>query len=173
MNSDYLPLIILAVLVPLIFSPITATAIDITDEKFKVIVTFEMAGNPNVIRGLYQTTVDPQIDDAFDAFGENYFDKTGEGQQNNPFGYSSAHHSTLFHTFGSNPMGDNQFQIYPLVRVTGDKPDLSEEDYAMGANTVLALMRIAIIDFLQEEGAYNVSTYIHFTFGTLNFDEGF
>lgn len=138
-----------------------------------MIVTFEMAGNPNVIRGQYQTTVDPLIDDAFEDFGLNTFDKTGEGEINNPFDYSTKHHVVAFQPVGTNPIGDNQYQIYPLVRVTGDKPDLSQEDYAMGYNTVVALMRIAIVDFLEDKGAYNVHTYLHFTFGNFDFDEGF
>ncbi len=167
-------LLVIGILVPFMVSPTTVDALVIDELKFKVVVTFELDINPNTIRGLYQTQVQPQINTLFDDLGANIFDKTGEGAPNNPFGYSSEVHQTAFHTFGTNPQSaDTVFQIYPLVRVTGDKPSLTEAEFNVEQNTIVALMRIEIIDFLQAQGATNVRTLIHFSFGGIDFDEGF
>lgn len=40
-------------------------------------------------------------------------------------------------------------------------------------NTNQALARIALIDFAQLNGMTQVETHIHFTFGSVDFDEGF
>lgn len=167
-------LLVIGILVPLMISPTTVEAVVLDDLKFKVVVTFELDINPNTIRGNYQTTVQPQINTIFDDLGANFFDKTGEGEPNNPFGYSSEVHATAFHTFGTNPQSaDTVFQIYPLVRVTGDNPNLNESDFNVEVNTIVALMRIEIINFLQAQGATNVHSTLHFTFGGVDFDEGF
>lgn len=163
----------IAFLLPLLISPESISAIDLNDEKFKVVVTFELNQNPNVIRGQYQQDVVPQMNDIFDDLGLNTFDKTGEGQPNNPFGYSAEIHAVSFHVAGTNPQQENIFQIYPLVRVTGDKPDLTQADYDLAVDLTVAQMRTAIVDFLQAEGATNVKSYIHFSFGGVHLDEGF
>lgn len=167
-------LLVIGILLPLMISPTTVEAVVLDDLKFKVVVTFELDVNPNTLRGLYQTQVVPAFDTIFDDLGANFFDKTGEGLPNNPFGYSSEIHVTSFHTFGTNPQSaDTVFQIYPLVRVTGDNPNLTEPDFNVEVNTVVALMRIEIINFLQAQGATNVHSTLHFTFGGVDFDEGF
>jgi len=168
-----IPFLAIAVLLPLLISPETISAIDLNDEKFKVIVTFELNQNPNVIRGSYQQDVAPQINDIFDDLGLNSFDKVGEGAINNPNGYSAEVHAFTFHVVGTNPQQESIFQIYPLVRVTGDKPDLTQAEYDLAVDTTVAEMRTAIVDFLQAEGATNVKSYIHFSFGGVHIDEGF
>ncbi len=169
-----LPFLVLVFLIPLFISPETISAIDISSEKYKLVVQFELAGNPNIIRGSYQQEVAGQIDDIFDDMGLNTFEKTGQGAQNNPHGYSAEIHVVAFQPIGSNPIfGDGIYQIYPLVRVTGDMPTLTQEDYNLAKDDALALQRIAIVDWLQLEGAHDVETYIHFTFGSLLIDEGF
>ena len=173
MKRELLLLLFSAIIIPVLLSPQTVTAIDLNDEKFKVVVTFELATNPNVIRGSYQQDVEPQINDIFDDLGLNTFDKTGQGQPQNPFGYSAEVHAVSFHVTGTNPEQDNIFQIYPLVRVTGDKPELTEAEYNLAVDITVANMRTAIVDFLEAEGATNVKTYIHFSFGGVDFDEGF
>lgn len=155
-------------------SPTTVEAVVLDDLKFKVVVTFELDSNPNALKGFYNQDVQPQMNTIFDDLGANFFDKTGEGEINNPFGYSSKIQTTQFHAHGTNPQSaDTIFQIYPLVRVTGDNPNLTEPDFNVEINTVVALMRIAIVDFLQAQGATNVHTTLHFTFGGVDFDEGF
>ncbi len=166
-------LILSAIIIPILLSPQTATAIDVSTEKWKMVVQFELAGNPNIIRGSYQQDVAPDINTMFVDFGLNTFEKTGQGAPQNPYGYLSEIHVVAFQPVGSNPIMDNIYQIYPLVRITGDKPDLTQEDYDSDKNVVLALMRTEIVDFLEVEGAYNVETYVHFSWGTIIFDEGF
>jgi len=109
----------------------------------------------------------------FDDLGLNTFNKTGNGANNNPFGYSANIHTVSFHVAGTNPQLDNIFQIYPLVTVTGNKPELTQQDYDLAVDTTVAEMRTAIVDFLQTQGATNVRTYIHFSFGGVHIDEGF
>jgi len=175
MKLDYiLPILLLTLVIPLMISPQSISAVDISDEKYKIIVQFELAGNPNTIRGLYQQEVAGQIDDIFDDMGLNTFEKTGQGAQNNPHGYSAEVHVTSFAPLGTNPIqGDGIYQIYPLVRVTGDMPTLIQEDYNLAKDNALALQRTAIVDWLQTQGAHDVSTYIHFTFGSIEINEGF
>ena len=169
-----IPFIAIAFLIPLFLSPTTISAIDLDDEKFKVVVTFELNQNPNVIRGSYQQDVAPQINDIFDDLGLNTFDKVGEGAVNNPNGYSAEVHAVSFHVADTNPQSsDSVFQIYPMVRVTGDKPELTQAEYDLAVDVVVADMRTAIVDFLQAEGAVNVKTYVHFSFGGVHIDEGF
>jgi len=169
-----IPFIVIAVLVPLLVSPETISAIDLNDMKFKVVVNFDYNGNPNILRGSYQQNVQPLINDAFDELGLNTFDKTGQGEQNNPNGYSYTVFAMAFQPVGINPQSnDAVFQIYPLVRITGDKPSLTEEVFGSAQDIVLAQERIAIVDFLQVEGATNVRTHLAFSFGGVDIDEGF
>lgn len=173
MNRKILYLLPLIVAVAVTGAPQSAEAIDLRNEKYKVVVNFELAGNPNVIRGSYQQDVAPQLNDMYDDFGFNTFDKTGPGAPNNPYGYLRIIYAAAFQVIGTNPALDNQYQIYPLIKITGDKPDLTQEEYNTDKDIVLALQRTAIVDFLQAEGAYNVSTYIHYSFGPVWIDEGF
>lgn len=169
-----LPFIVLVFLIPLFISPQTISAIDISTEKYKIVVQFELTGNPNTIRGSYQQNVAGAIDDIFDDLGLNTFEKTGQGAQNNPHGYSAEVHVVAFQPVGTNPvLGDGIYQIYPLVRVTGDMPTLTQEDYDIAKDNALALQRTVIVDWLQSEGAHDVQTYIHFTFGSIIINEGF
>jgi hypothetical protein len=169
-----LPFIVLVFLIPLFISPETISAIDLDNEKFKVIVNFDYGGNPNTLRGSYQQDVQPLINDAFDELGLNTFDKTGQGAINNPNGYSYTVFAMAFQPVGMNPQSDDAiFQIYPLVRITGDKPSLSETEFDSAQDIVLAQERLAIVDFLQIEGATNVKTHLAFSFGGVDIDEGF
>lgn len=155
-------------------SPETVSAIDLNDMKFKVVVNFDYNGNPNTLRGSYQQDVQPLLNDAFDELGLNTFDKVGQGAQNNPNGYSFSVHSMAFHPVGTNPQSEDAiYQIYPLVRITGDKADLTETEFESAQDIVLAQERVAIVDFLQVEGATNVRTHIAFSFGGVDIDEGF
>jgi len=58
MDKDIIiPFIAVAFLIPLFISPTTISAIDLGDEKFKVVVSFDLNKNPNTIKGTYQQVV--------------------------------------------------------------------------------------------------------------------
>lgn len=173
MNQNFIPIIVLIFLIPLFISPETVTAIDLDNEKFKVIVTFEIDRNPNELRGIYQFEVDPVFDTLFTDLGLNFFNKTSPIPMDNPFGYSHTIFLAEIHDYGTNPIGDFIYQIYPLVTVTGDNPNLSQTDYNTQQDIIVAEMRLAIVDMLLNNGAYNVKTLIHFSFGGVDIDEGF
>lgn len=168
------PFIVLVFLIPLFISPETISAIDLNDEKFKVVVNFDYGGNPNTLRGSYQQDVFPLLNGFFDDLGLNTFDKVGQGELNNPNGYSFTVFNLAFQPIGINPQSqDAVFQIYPLIRITGDKPSLTELEFESAQDIVLAQERIAIVSFLQVEGATNVRTHLAFSFGGVDIDEGF
>jgi len=172
--DNILPFIVLVFLIPLFISPETISAIDLTDEKFKIVVNFDYGANPNTLRGSYQQDVSPLLNGFFDDLGLNTFDKTGQGEQNNPSGYSFTVFNLAFQAIGVNPESqDSVFQIYPLIRITGDKPSLSDADFDSAQDIVLAQERTAIVNFLQVEGATNVKSHIAFSFGGVDIDEGF
>ena len=172
--GNILPFIVLVFLIPLLFSPETISAIDLNDEKFKVVVNFDYNGNPNTLRGSYQQDVIPLLNGFFDDLGLITFDKVGQGDINNPNGYSFTVFNFAFQPIGTNPQSqDAVFQIYPLVRITGDKPSLSIVDFESAQDIVLAQERLAIVNFLQVEGATNVKSHIAFSFGGVDIDEGF
>ena len=176
LNKEYLiPFIAIAVIFPLLISPTTVTAIDLADQKFKRVVTFELNTNPNVIRGSYEQFVSPAINNIFDDLGTDHFGVigTGQGQGQNPNGYFSEVHVIQFHVQGTNPQSaDSVFQIYPLVRVSGVNT-MSDAQWDIEHDMIIAMMRSEIINFLQAEGATNVKTLIHFSFGGVRLNEGF
>jgi len=162
-----------AILIPVLLSPQTVTAVNLEDEKFKLVVTFEINKNPNTLRSDYATQVRPIIEQEYADIGTEYFDVVQTGDDRNPYSYNAKIKLAEIVEHGFNPNGDYVYQIYPLVRVSGDNPNLTDTQWNMAKNTALAVTRTAIVDMLQSEGAYNVQTYVHFSYGAMRINEGF
>ncbi len=136
-------------------------AINLNQQRIKIVVDFEYPANIQKLNSDYNKDLSPEIDIIANNFGADYT--------------SFSHLVSLdLAIMGENvTSGNTMYQVYPKVILTGNNSTKSDSDFAMEFNTTVALLRIAIMDFLTANGATEVSTHIHFTYGSFDFDEGF
>ncbi len=163
-HSLYLLLILL--IIPILFViaqpiPDVEGAVDLQEVNIKVVVDFEYPMPLAKLNADYRNQLEPEIDIIANNFGSEY----------NSFSYEVELDVTNMGMSGMS--GNTMYQIYPKIILTGSNSTKLDSEFAMEFNTTIANIRIAIIDFLSDNGASSVSTHIHFTFGSFDFDEGF
>ena len=146
------------------FSLPVATAVTLDGTLGKMVVWFEYPEAVNKLKSDYKKDLKPELITALDTFGSDYTD----------FAYTVEPDSTAFFQWGTNSTSGNaQFEFYPKVIFSGFNNTKTDTEFKEDVNTTIAILRMAVIDFLQTNGASDVSTHIHFTYGSFDFDEGF
>lgn len=157
---------IVLLIIPVLFViaqtiPEVEGAVVLEQTNIKVVVDFEYPSNINKLNADYRKDLEPEIDIILNNFGSEY----------NSFSYEVFLDVT---DMGVNATsGNTMYQIYPKAVMLGSNNTKTTEEFTMEFNTAVALIRIAINDFLLANGASEVFTHIHFTFGSFDFDEGF
>lgn len=70
--------------------------------------------------------------------------------------------------------GNTMYQVYPDILFTGTtKNPMSEAEFNILFDAMLSTMRIDMVNYFASEGYTNVKTHIHYSTGSVDYNEGF
>lgn len=157
-------LIIVSISVLLIPATSVSAPVDVQDERIKTVYDFQLQANLNSIKNDLTTNLYSELDDRIMIFGSNF----------NDFSYILEVSETAVYEMGVDPdTGENMYQFYPKISITGSNTTMTQTEFNQELNILVSLVRIEVVAFLETNGATNVGTHLHYTWGSVDLDEGF
>jgi hypothetical protein len=190
------PIIASIVFTSLIFIPQTSHAIISGGVNVELEIGFEYPKNLNQLKNDYGKNLRPELETIIGNFGSDFSNFSFAVHEQKSYcrlllspitkvlndGYdchldfpkTTWNNAIVINQMGENvTSGNTIYQLSPNLVMYGTNSTMTESEFNMEYNTTVALLRIAIMNFLTDNNASNVTTEMHFTYGKQIFDEGF
>lgn len=163
-NDVILQSLVIAFLIPFLFSTLAFGIEDVNQYTVKSVYEFEIQRNINALKTDMTNDLVPELEDRLNQFGTNF----------DNFSFYLEDPNDAVTDWGINPnSGLNWYQMYPKISVSGSNSTMTQTEFNQEINILTSLVRIEVLSFLENNGAVNVNSHMHYTFGSFNFDEGF
>jgi len=115
------------------------------------VVWFDYPKNLNPLKNDFNRDLAPLINSKVTTFGNDF---TGFAFEIEPVD------TALFE------WGNNQYEVYPKVVFTGANSTMTQAEFNSSFNILVLQIEADIVDFLSANGGSNVSTHLHFSWGS-------
>ncbi len=159
-NDVFLQSLVIAILVPFLFSTLAFGIEDVNQYTVKSVYEFEIQRNINALKNDMTNDLIPELEDRLNQFGTHFEN----------FSYTIEDPNTGVLDWGINPdSGLNWYQIYPKISISGSNQTMTQTEFNQEYNTLISLVRIEVLSFLENNNAVNVNSHMHYTFGIIGF----
>jgi uncharacterized membrane protein len=155
LKDDYFPIIVLMVLLPLFFSPISLEAVQVEDEEVNVIIQFQTSKNVTEWQSIFSADIENQIKDPLELWGETNFPDF-------QFEFNKNHQVYLLEF---EPIsGISIIELNTEGIFEGDNNN-NEEMYASSYDALVSQLRDILVPILITNGATNGTSFLDFKSG--------
>lgn len=162
MNQDYVLFIAIVFFIPLVISPITIDAQKFEDEEISVVVQFEYPVGLSTLKSDVEENYYPSLNQTLINFvnNQNYTGYTIDLEEN---------HHVYFLEYNSET-GNGIYELDPQVMMTFEG-NLTNTEFETERNILLFSLRNDLLDFLNNNNATSIISFMDFSWGTLKTNE--
>ena len=131
----------------------------------KVVSKFQCELPKETLKGLYDLQLSTALDDTINTYLSGKFDQSFTFQKRAP--------EKVIFLAGPYADGSIAYEAYPKIILTVKDRNMKMSEFIDYYNNTAALIRIALVEFLSNNGCYDVTTYIQYTGGEVVVKETF